>query len=138
VKKLKFGKSVLKGIEMNDSNQVCKGGTKLVFACSGVADVGEIADRAARQIHKAGSGKMFCLAGIGGGVSKIIETAKAAALMLAIDGCPLNCAKNTLGQVGLENYKNLQLAEMGMEKGRTSPTDQNIKKAVAKAEETLA
>ena len=30
----------------------CSGGPKLIFACSGVADVGEIADKAARKLTK--------------------------------------------------------------------------------------
>ncbi len=43
----------------------CEGGTVLVFACSGGADVGETADRAARLIDDREAGSMYCLAGIG-------------------------------------------------------------------------
>ncbi len=44
-----------------------KGGekVKLIFACSGAADVGGIADLAARTLHAEGSGKIYCLAGVG-------------------------------------------------------------------------
>ncbi|MEK7995130.1 MAG: putative zinc-binding protein, partial [Planctomycetota bacterium] len=44
------------------SSNECSGGPKLIFACSGAADVGEIADRAARRMTRNGSGSMFCLA----------------------------------------------------------------------------
>ena len=37
----------------------------LVFVCSGAADVGEITDRAARQLRDKGLGAMSCLASIG-------------------------------------------------------------------------
>jgi hypothetical protein len=36
-----------------DNENVCSGGPKLIFACSGAADVGEIADKAARKLTAA-------------------------------------------------------------------------------------
>ena len=42
----------------------CSSGTKLIFACSGAADVGAVADQAARKLTKQGVGKMFCAAGL--------------------------------------------------------------------------
>jgi uncharacterized metal-binding protein len=68
----------------------------VIFACSGSADVGKIADLAARKLSEAGVGKMSCLAGVGGRVKGIMETTQAAQTILAIDGCPLHCARNTL------------------------------------------
>ena len=46
----------------------CSAGPKLIFSCSGAADVGELADQTARKLTRNGDGKMFCLAGIGGRV----------------------------------------------------------------------
>lgn len=66
---------------------------KLIFACSGGADVGHLSDLAARKMMKDGCGKMFCLAGIGGDVEGIIKTTQDADKILAIDGCPVDCAK---------------------------------------------
>ena len=77
------------------SNQCC-GGTQLIFACSGAADVGAIADQAARKLTKEGVGKMFCLAGVGGRVSGIMKTTEVANKILAIDGCDMQCAKKIL------------------------------------------
>ncbi|OGV64903.1 MAG: zinc-binding protein [Lentisphaerae bacterium RIFOXYA12_FULL_48_11] len=114
---------------MNDKN-TCACGTapKLIFACSGAADVGAIADQAARKLTKDGAGKMFCLAGIGGRVPGIMETAKSAAKILAIDGCPLNCVKNTLEQAGFKKFEHLQVADLGMEKGKTPPVPEVVAK----------
>jgi len=81
---------------------------------------------------KDGAGKMFCLAGIGGRVSGIMATTQSAARILAIDGCPLNCVKNSLEQAGFRKYEHLQLADLGMEKGKTPPTAEAIAN-VAKA-----
>lgn len=109
----------------------CGGAPKLIFACSGAADVGAIADQAARKLTKDGAGRMFCLAGIGGRVSGIMATTESAAKILAIDGCPLDCVKNSLEQAGFKTYEHLQLADLGMEKGKTPPTPDVIAKAAA-------
>jgi len=116
----------------------CSGGPKLIFACSGAADVGAIADQAARQLSKDGVGKMFCTVGIGGRVSGIMKTTESADKILAIDGCPLNCVKNTLELAGFRNYQHLQLADLGLEKGKSPATQDNIEKAVSKGRQLLA
>ena len=61
----------------------CGPGPKLIFACSGAADVGKISDLAARKLTTEGAGKMFCLAGIGGRVTGIMETTRVATAILA-------------------------------------------------------
>jgi len=71
----------------------CAAGPQLIFSCSGAADVGELADRVARKLTREGTGKMFCTAGIGGGISGIIEATKSAEKIIALDGCALGCAK---------------------------------------------
>ena len=76
----------------NEENVCCAAPT-LIFACSGAADVGAIADRAARKLTANGAGKMYCLAGIGGRVAGILKTTEEAEKILAIDGCPLDCTK---------------------------------------------
>jgi uncharacterized metal-binding protein len=115
----------------------CGSAPKLIFPCSGAADVGAIADQAARKLTKEGVGKMFCLAGIGGRVSGIMATTESAARILAIDGCPLNCARNSLEQAGFKKYEHLQLADLGMEKGKTQPTQEMIAKAASAGAEKL-
>ena len=116
----------------------CSGGPKLIFACSGAADVGAIADQAARKMTKEGVGKMFCTAGIGGRVSSIMKTTESAERILAIDGCPLNCVKNSLQQAGFNKYEHLQLADLGMEKCSSPVTEENVSKVVAKGKEMIS
>lgn len=115
----------------------CSGGPKLIFACSGAADVGEIADKAARKLTRDGAGRMFCTAGIGGRISGILKTAEAADSILAIDGCPLNCVKSGLEQAGFANFKHLQLADLGMEKCKSPATDDRIHTVAERAAEMI-
>ena len=116
----------------------CSGGPRLIFACSGAADVGEIADKAARKLTKEGVGKMFCTVGIGGRVSGIMKTTESAERILAIDGCPLNCVKNSLEKAGFNEFEHLQLADIGLEKCQSPVSEENIDKAAAKGRELMS
>jgi uncharacterized metal-binding protein len=100
--------------------------TRLVFPCSGAADVGEVSDRAARWMTRAGTGDMYCLAGIGGRVSGIMASTAAANKILAIDGCPQECARKTLEQAGFTGFYHLKLDALGLKKRHTPPTDEVV------------
>jgi uncharacterized metal-binding protein len=116
----------------------CEGSLKLVFACSGAADVGAIADQAARRISRDGAGSMFCLAGIGGRVPGIMKTTEAADAVLAIDGCPLDCAAKTLEEAGFAGFERLRVTDLGMEKGRAAVTEERVALVAEKAAGILA
>lgn len=120
------------------SGKVCSGGPKLIFACSGAADVGAVADQAARRMTREGIGSMFCLAGVGGRVQPIMEKTKSASNILAIDGCPLNCAGETLKQAGLSQFKHMLVTDLGLEKGKTEINDDSVGKVVTKGKEMLS
>ncbi len=45
--------------------ECCTGGTRMIYACSGAADVGEVADRVARRLREKRFAKMSCLAAVG-------------------------------------------------------------------------
>lgn len=105
-----------------------EGKVKLIFSCSGAADVGEIADKSARQLTGEGAGKMFCLAGIGGKVEGILKTTQKADKILAIDGCPIDCVRLTLEQAGFTEFEHIRVTELGLEKGSSPATDENVTK----------
>ena len=121
-----------------EKSGVCSGGPKLIFACSGAADVGEIADRAARKMTKNSSGNMFCLAGIGGKVAGIIQKTQAASKILAIDGCELDCVKNCLQQAGFQEFNHLRVTDLGMKKGQAAVNDENVVKVAQHGTALLA
>jgi uncharacterized metal-binding protein len=122
---------------MSDNENECTCGCSvgpagLVYPCSGAADVGEIADRAARRISRETNVKMSCLAGIGGRVSGLMANAAAAPVLVAIDGCPHDCAKKVLEQAGFTNVKHVRVTDLGFRKGGSPATDE----AVAKVAQT--
>ena len=119
------------------SSNCCNGAPALIFACSGAADVGAIADQVARKLTKEGAGKMFCLAGVGGRVSGIMKTTESSEKVFVIDGCPTSCGKSCLEQAGFSEFDHLQIADLGLKKGKSPVTDDAIEKAAARGREML-
>lgn len=108
-------------------------GPKIIFSCSGCADVGELADQAARKLTRDGAGRQACLAGISGRVSGIVKTTEAAQSILAIDGCPLDCTRKTLEIAGFSKINHLRLSDIGFEKGKTKVSSSSIASVISKA-----
>ena len=119
------------------STNECVGGSKLIFSCSGAADVGEISDRAARNMSRDGTGKMFCLAGIAGRVGGIMKKTEEAAGILAIDGCELDCVRKCLQLAGFKQFDHFRVTDLGMEKGNAAVNNENIATVVARGKEIM-
>lgn len=115
---------------MTDNSCMCQESGVLVFPCSGGSDVGELSDQVGRKIARCGQAKMFCLAGIGAHISGMVESAKAAKKIVAIDGCPVSCSKKTLEHAGFKPIV-YNLKDMGFEKGKTKVNEDSIEKATS-------
>jgi uncharacterized metal-binding protein len=107
-----------------------KGGSVVIYACSGCSDVGELADRTARVLAQNKASEMSCLAGIGGRVKSLLIKAEQAGHIVTIDGCPLNCARHTLAQAGFSTVQHLELQTLGFRKGDCPPTEERLAIAV--------
>jgi uncharacterized metal-binding protein len=111
----------------------------LIYACSGAANVAEIADHVARQLTAEGLGAMFCLAGLGAGIPNMIQTAKDADLNLVLDGCPLDCARLIFEKAGVTNVKIIRVTDHGITKAKgVKITDEQVQKIAVLAREALA
>jgi len=95
---------------------LCESSEILIFSCAGSSNVGQIANQAGIRLSQGGIGRYFCLAGIGGHVSGMIESTKAGKMLVAIDGCPVGCAKKTLEHTGFNIDEYVQVTELGIEK----------------------
>jgi len=96
-----------------------EGNLTLPFSCSGGSDVGEVADQAARRLTQEGTGKMYCLAGIGGQIGGIVKTTEAADRIVVIDGCQVGCGAATLHQAGFRDFLHVCVTDLGLRKGTT-------------------
>ena len=116
----------------------CGEAPKLIFSCSGGSDVGALTDQAARKLTRDGAGRMYCLAGIGGRVSGIMETTRSAARILVVDGCPQDCARKTMEHAGFHAFDHLRLSDLGLAKGSSPLTEGSLARVTARAAAILA
>lgn len=114
---------------MEKANCSC-GGTRLVYACSGASDLGEITDVVARKLRDDNFAKMSCLAGVGAGIESMLAAGSGACGTLAIDGCMVGCAKTVLEGAGLEPVS-VVLTELGYDKD-TCLTEEVVEEITAK------
>lgn len=94
------------------------GNDVMILACSGGSNVGQLSNQAAIELTQEGFGKMFCLAGIGGQLSGFVQSARDVPFLVAIDGCPVGCAKAILEQARVPLNHYLVITEEGIEKNK--------------------
>jgi uncharacterized metal-binding protein len=89
-------------MEQQSSCACCaEGKNRIIYACSGIgSNVGQIANAAACRLAQEGFGGCSCLAGVGGGIEKLLGISKDADERVVIDGCPVGCAKKILDDRG--------------------------------------
>ena len=101
----------------NAADCCCSGDNVLLFSCSGGSNVGQIANDAAKKLDEEGLGKLYCLIGVGAGIEGMLVNARGADKIVAIDGCPVGCAKVALQKAGLETDSYVVVTEEGVAKG---------------------
>ena len=97
-----------------DNEQTTK--QHLLFACAGGSSVGQLANEACRELTREGKGKLSCLAGIGGHIVGIVDMAKKADSVVAVDGCGVKCALKALEAADVQVTRHFVLTELGFDK----------------------
>lgn len=88
----------------------------LVYSCSGCSNVAQLANTLAVRLDRAGLAEMSCIAGVGGRVSSLVNKANSGRPILAIDGCPLHCARACLAQHDVIADVHITLSSYGLRK----------------------
>lgn len=83
----------------------------LIYSCSGCSNVAQLANHVAVRLDRQGLAEMSCIAGVGGGVKSLVRKARQAHTIIAIDGCPLACAKACLANAGVAPDHYVQLSQ---------------------------
>jgi uncharacterized metal-binding protein len=92
-----------------------EGKTRVIYSCSGIgSNVGQLANAAACQLASEGYGGGSCLAGVGGGIEKLIGVGKAADERIVIDGCPVACAKKIMDDKRIRIDRYVMITELGV------------------------
>ncbi|HCR53619.1 MAG TPA: putative zinc-binding protein [Cyclobacteriaceae bacterium] len=98
---------------MNEGSEFPK---PLVYSCSGCSSAAQMANYIALKLDRKGSAEMSCIAGVGGNVKKLVRTAKSGRRLIAIDGCPLACARACLQNHHLIPDLHFELTRFGVKK----------------------
>jgi uncharacterized metal-binding protein len=117
----------------------CKAEEITILPCSGGSNVGQIANQAAVSLDTLGVGKIYCLAGIAAHIPGMVESAKSAKRLVAIDGYQVACAKKTIEHAGLKVTDWLCVTNVGISKSHTFMLEEaDIEMITQKVKELLA
>lgn len=88
----------------------------LVYSCSGASSAAQMANHLAVKLDRLQVAEMSCIAGVGGEVKPLLQTAKSGRPIIALDGCPLQCAAKILQRQGLRADKHYELSKLKVKK----------------------
>ena len=83
-----------------------------------------MANYIAVKIDRLGIAEMSCIVGVGGGVKKLLRTAKSGREIIVVDGCPLACSKACLKKYDLSADLHIDLSILGVSKRKHEDFDQ--------------
>ena len=89
-----------------------------LLPCSGGSNCGQITNQVAVELTDNKVGRIYCLAGIGAHIPNMVESAKAAKRIVAIDGCSVACAKKAVEHAGLAATDWICVTDEGITKNR--------------------
>lgn len=90
----------------------------LVYACSGCSNVAQLTNDLAVVLDREGIAEMSCIAGIGGKIKSLVKVAQSGRPVLALDGCSLNCVRQTLASVNVIPTWHIEVTSFGYKKSR--------------------
>ncbi|WP_436922910.1 putative zinc-binding protein [Halosimplex amylolyticum] len=88
----------------------------LVYSCSGCSSAAQMANDLAVRLDRERLAEMSCIAGVGGDVAPLVDTATSGRPTVVIDGCPLECARTCLDDHGVTPDYHVNLAAEGVAK----------------------
>jgi len=92
------------------------GKKRIVFACSGASNVGELSNAAAVALTKEGFGSKACTASLAIRTPSVMKKVEDADEIVVIDGCPVECAGKIAAAAGVEPDQHVVITELGIEK----------------------
>jgi len=97
----------------------------MMLACSGASNLGQLANQAVVELTREGIGRMSCLAAVGAHLKSFVQSAQNASHLIAVDGCPVGCARHILEHIGIHAQSYVTLYDLGIEKKMDTNLDQS-------------
>ena len=116
----------------------CGAANVAIFPCVGASNVGQLSNKIAIELDKKGIGNLMCTVGIGARAPGLMKSAEASDRIIAIDGCPVNCASKTLELAGFKVDNHIIISEFGIKKTKDRDLkDDEVSEALEKTLEIL-
>jgi len=95
--------------------------TNLIYACSGAANTGLLADQVMRALSRDKVGDGSCLAAMGADLSGFLQSARSATRTIVLDGCTVSCGAKIFerNKIAFQHYV---MTDFDVEKGKTAIT----------------
>ncbi len=116
-----------------NENSCCSANSpRLVLSCSGGSNVGQIANSAAMELDRQGKAQMYCLIGVAAHIGGMVDSAKAANGIIAIDGCQVACTKVALDHLQIPYVQHIVVTDLEIKKNHLFEwTDDQVNKVVS-------
>lgn len=116
----------------------CGSANVAIFPCAGASNVGQLSNKIAIELEKQSFGNLMCTVGIGARAPGLMKSAESSERIIAIDGCPVNCARKTLELAGFKVDRHIVISELGIKKNKDKNLkDNEISEALKKTLEIL-
>ncbi|HEY8783302.1 MAG TPA: putative zinc-binding protein [Mucilaginibacter sp.] len=109
----------------------------IVYSCSGCSSAAQMANYLAIQLDRKGIAEMSCIAGVGGNVKKLVQTAHSGRKIIVIDGCPLACSKACLSNHSVQPDIHIELTSLGVTKRQHEDFDKQQAVEILKTLEVM-
>lgn len=102
-----------------------EGDLNLLYACSGAANTGLLADQVMRSLNRDKVGSSTCLAAMGADLSGFLESARSATRNIVLDGCKVSCGAKIFEKNAIP-FNHFIMTDYDVEKGKTAITGELI------------
>ena len=111
----------------------------IFLPCSGGSNCVQITNQVAIRLDEEGVGHIYCLAGVAAHIDGMVESARGAKRIVALDGGQVACAKKAIEHAGLTVTDWICVTEEGVAKNDQFKLDpEDIALIVRKTKESLA
>ena len=105
---------------------------RIIFACSGASNVGELSNAASVVLTKEGFGSKACTASLAIKTPSVMKKSKEADEIVIIDGCPVGCANQIAEASDVEPDQYIVITDLDIKKiGDMDLNEDDLEKVVS-------
>jgi len=108
-----------------------------ILPCQGSSNTGMMTSKVTLNKVDGKEFKTVCALGLPLGIEGIIKNAKSNEEFVALNGCPIKCASKALLSVGIDDFKEITVTDLGIQKNGNMKDETGIEKLSAKLDEVV-